>query len=638
MAETFVPRLQLNGSRHSAPGADVTGTWLDRTAAPHTAPAWRDVMSGRVDHEAAANEAHTRHRSSYLSAGSDTGGSGSNNNSASMLNHTSNGDWMRHSYTSTGDGGGGDAAGGGAAAPPSPTPRLTRSDARDGGDGGWRRFTDLHSGTDSGSRGPAAPSATRPLFTVSSSSASPPHNRNVIAGDTGRVAWGSSSSTAGGPAEPAARRFSSARSRAPGASGGAAHDGATRWGHHTSGPPPSSSHRSAFTTTYVSTSTGAMPFSRQGRHGGGGGIAAGLVDSRSRARSDRWTDAEEEEEPWGAATDNEDMGRRGSTTTTPTTESWSSSSSSSSASSEERYSSRRPRHRSRRRRSHHRRRDERESDDAYNSDSDEAADGWGGADSLSFANAMISAIDAQPVVPLELLRASQEQPFIWNRHPSHGIILCLLQHRGIYLPRYRELVDYHMAELLLHYLDLCREGAFFVYYAAGKWPKERFLRLRMLPVNRLEAETELVPHLVITLHESGVQILDAVPLDNLVGVTVTPQAACFRPFLESPNTIIGCREGRGHRARLPVDGAFSLWFYDVARHTSRSVDILTCDAKVFDIWTKTFRGLVSVNSSSVVQVALTPSGESAELVGRAQAAQQQGEVDHGERRGKCRGA
>ncbi|CBZ30030.1 conserved hypothetical protein [Leishmania mexicana MHOM/GT/2001/U1103] len=274
-------------------------------------------------------------------------------------------------------------------------------------------------------------------------------------------------------------------------------------------------------------------------------------------------------------------------------------------------------------------------DNAHDDDDDNSDSTWAGAeeDSLSFAEAIVSAMDAQPVVPPELLRNLQEPPFIWNRHPSHRIVLCLLQHRGIYLPRYRELVDYHMAELFLHYLDLCREGAFFIHYSAGKWPKERFFRIRMLPVNRLEAQTESVPHLVITLHESGVDILDAIPLNELVGVTTTPQTARFLPFLESPRTIIGCREGRGHRARLPADGAFSLWFYDVAQHKPRSVDILTCDPKVFDIWTKTFQGLVSVNSSSVVQVALTPQGESVELTELTRAAQQQGEVAHGEKFG-----
>lgn len=286
---------------------------------------------------------------------------------------------------------------------------------------------------------------------------------------------------------------------------------------------------------------------------------------------------------------------------------------------------------------HHRRRDDRaENREEDDEDSDDLWDDDGGeeGDPLSFADAIVKVLDAQPVVPLELLRKAQETPFMWIRHPSHGVILSLLQHRGIYLPRYRELVDYHMSELFLHYLDLCREGAYFVYYAPSKWPKERFFRIRMLPVNRLEAGTEPVPHLVLTLHETGVHIVDAIPLDNLVGVTVSPQAACFRPFLESPNTIIGCREGRGHRARMPVDGAFSLWFYDIRQRTSRSVDILTCDAKVFDIWTKTFRGLVSVNSSSVVQVAMTAQGESAELAELTQAARAQSEIDHGERKGK----
>ncbi|CAJ1035428.1 hypothetical protein Q4I32_007109 [Leishmania shawi] len=353
---------------------------------------------------------------------------------------------------------------------------------------------------------------------------------------------------------------------------------------------------------------------------------AGLVNSRSRACVNRWTD----EKPCGVLR-SEGVSIWDDATTMAT------GSSSILIGEQRQRSRRRRRHRrgSRHRRSggggsvegndsHHGRAYDDDDDDRLGSMWNDAED-----DPLWSAGAIVSAMDAQPVVPAELLCSVQAPPFIWNRHPSHCIVLCLLQRRGICLPRYRELVDYHMSELLLHYLDVCREGAFFVYYSAGKWPKERFFRIRMMPMNRLGPVTESAPHLVMTLHESGIHVLDSIPLDSLVGVTVTPQAARFRPFLEPPNTIIGCREGRGHRTRLPVDGAFSLWFYDVVQHTARSVDVLTCNEKVFDIWTKTFRGLVSVNSSSVVQVALTPHGDSAELAELTRAAQQQGEVEHG---------
>ncbi|TPP55461.1 hypothetical protein CGC20_10275 [Leishmania donovani] len=578
MAASFVPRFQLNTSRSSARSGDGFASRLDRTTAPYAASARHSANKGAGTY----NDSGRRYPLfSALSS----------NNNTFLTNNTSGSDWLRDGYA-----GGRDA--GAAAEPLSPTPRVSEAAACLGGgwagphqpyadpqlggsddDGGHRE------GSDSGGRGIPGPSATRPLFT--SSSASLPRDRNVIAGNTGRLTWTDSAGVTGG--EETAACYSSYWPRSAGTGSTC---GPGRWGKRSSDPAPSSTARPAFTSTLVGTSSGAMSFSRHGYCGGGvglsdadwrgarttadgafdwgadvrGGGTAGLVNSRSRARVDRWTD----EEP----SDRDHSGI-----------------------------------------------------DAANATNAGLIMGVAAA-------AIVSAMDAQPVVPPGLLRNLQEPPFIWNRHPSHGIVLCLLQHRGIYLPRYRELVDYHMAELFLHYLDLCREGAFFIHYSAGKWPKERFFRIRMLPVNRLEAETEPVPHLVITLHESGVDILDAIPLDELVGVTATPQTACFLPFLESPKTIIGCREGRGHRARLPADGAFSLWFYDVAQHKPRSVDILTCDAKVFDIWTKTFRGLVSVNSSSIVQVALTPQGESVELAELTRAAQQQGEVERREQRGR----
>lgn len=232
-------------------------------------------------------------------------------------------------------------------------------------------------------------------------------------------------------------------------------------------------------------------------------------------------------------------------------------------------------------------------------------------------------LDAAPVVPVALLQRTPQLPFQWNRHVSHPIVLLLLQQRGICLPRYRELIDYHMAELFLHYLDMCREGSYFVHYAPNRWPKERFFSVQLMPMDRLAMNSEPVPHLVRRVHRSGVHIEDAIPLQHLVGVTASPQSPCFRPFLESPNTIAACREGRGHRARLPVDGCFSLWFYDKRRSVARSVDLLTCDAKVFDIWTKTFMGLVSVCGSSVVQTSLTKYGQSVNLMKLTNAAMQQ---------------
>ncbi|KPI88142.1 hypothetical protein ABL78_2775 [Leptomonas seymouri] len=643
--DSRVPRLQLNTSRYSNAYDRVeTGSRLNHTAAPLSTLGVSGVGYGGV-------------------------GSSSNNNT-SMTNNTMNSDAYNDCSCAAG------------AAPPSPIPRFSDSlmgrhscfgdtNSYASPSQGWsellqRRYNqplegdNVYTAASGFSRSTPRPSATRPLFV--SESASNPRDTNVITGDTGCVPpWDATRPTASGaglePREDFLNRYRrlypskglfSRPASAPG--NRTSRDGyASLWGNLVD--------RGACTSTYVRTSSRVMPSKTPAYFGSGGGApdfdwrggtrplatgdittattfreeqrpyrsenVSGLVNSRSRARADRWTD-ETVATPDGPLPDH-----FGDDTTSLDAVAPPSDASFSKASYDERRSRRRRRGggggSGRRRHGDDRENASEDSDDMWNADD---------ADSLSFADAVVQAMDEQPVVPLELLRRAQETPFVWIRHPSHVIILALLQHRGIYLPRYRELVDYHMAELFLHYLDLCREGAYFVYYMPSKWPKERFFRIRMLPVNRLESGTESVPHLVVTLHESGVHILDAIPLDNLVGVTLSPQAACFRPFLESPNTIIGCREGRGHRARMPVDGAFSLWFYDIRQHTSRSVDILTCNAKVFDIWTKTFRGLVSVNSSSVVQVAMTPHGESAELAGLAQAAQKQNEIEHGERKGK----
>ncbi|GET91977.1 hypothetical protein, conserved [Leishmania tarentolae] len=634
MTDSFVPRLQLNKSRSSAGSGGGRASWLNRTAAPYTA---FELPSASTVAGAYNDGGRQYPLFSALSS-----------NTTFLTNNTFDSDGLRDGCS-----GGRDA--GTVAELLSPTPRV--SDAVLGRRGGWggarQHYEDPqfsgsddyrgHHGTsDSEGRGIPGLSATRPLF--NSFSASLPRDRNTLAGNTGQATWRGSS---GVKDEGSAERDSSCWPQSTGTSRTC---GVSRWRQRSSDPPQSSTARPAFTSMYVGTSSGAMPSSRQGYYGNGGadfsganwrrarttpddivdwgedvrgGGTVGLVTSRSRARADRWTD----EEPCREARSKEMPTWNDATTMAAD---------SSSITVEERH----PRHRSHRGGPHHERRgggggvnsNDRRGDSPYHDDSNTKEDGVE-EDSLSLAEAIVSAIDAQPVVPPDLLRNLQEPPFIWNQHPSHGIVLCLLQHRGIYLRRYRELVDYHMAELFLHYLDLCREGAFFIHYSAGKWPKERFFRIRMLPVKRLEAETEPVPHLVITLHESGVDILDAIPLDDLVGVTTTPNTPCFLPFLESPKTIIGCREGRGHRAHLPADGAFSLWFYNMAQHKPRSVHILTCDAKVFDIWTKTFRGLVSVNSSSLVQVALTPQGDSVELAELTRAAQHQGEIQHGE---QCR--
>lgn len=606
MPESFIvghhpPLGNTSSYQHSG-----TAPYLNHTAPPEVSDTTYSTAYYRPSSGAAINrggdqssDTFRRHHPDYHNSSS-----GGGNHTRDVLNYTS----MLNSTSSSVLGGRG--------APPSPIPHVVEvsrwsedhvrpsmratQERREEESGGQREgFRDPLAWGQRWSESSKSPQTLRRHLFHSASASVPRSSLNTIRGDTGRVSWTDDPPLASTTAPTRTWSFNCG-SRAP------------------------------WTSTYVGTSAGVAPASRfavshlrsgnDGAHPSDGSRRDGLVYSHPRAPRGTWEEEEEEDD-----SDN------------PST-AWSSAMSSSTTVSTSysfqlgRDDPRTCRHRSYRRNS---------SDSANNSsgsggsaESSNSSNDEEDKDSLSFADAIVREMDSKPVVPLELLQSAQEAPFVWNRHPSHPVILSLLQHRGIFLPRYRELVDYHMAELFLHYIDLCREGSYFVYYAPSKWPKERFFRIRMLPVNRLESDMEPVPHLVLTMHEAGVHIMDAIPLDYLVGVTATPQSACFRPFLDSPNTIIGCREGRGHRAHLPVDGAFSLWFYDIHQHTSRSVDLLTCDAKVFDIWTKTFRGLVSVNSSSIVQVSLTAEGESTELLQLVQAAQRQVEVDHGERTGR----
>ncbi|ORC91566.1 uncharacterized protein TM35_000051620 [Trypanosoma theileri] len=221
-------------------------------------------------------------------------------------------------------------------------------------------------------------------------------------------------------------------------------------------------------------------------------------------------------------------------------------------------------------------------------------------------------MDAEPVVPVELMSTSKTEFFDWMRHPRHVIIVSLLRSRGLLASRYANLVEYHMSELFLHYIDLCFQGAYFVRYQLKSSPKERFFAVRMLPRNTVSRNSEKIPYLVWTLHRTGVQVVGCVPLEQLVGITINTQSASFRPHLLSSQFITGPRVNN-HRLRLPIDGAFSLWFYDRHQRTTMSLDLLTCNPTVLDVWTKAFKGFVSVNSSSVVQMPLTSEGLSAEL-------------------------
>ncbi|RNF05114.1 hypothetical protein TraAM80_04843 [Trypanosoma rangeli] len=234
------------------------------------------------------------------------------------------------------------------------------------------------------------------------------------------------------------------------------------------------------------------------------------------------------------------------------------------------------------------------------------------ASASSFEESVLFDFDAEPVVPPGILCESEPSAFAWIRHPRHTIVLSLLGSRGLFLPRYANIVEYHMSEVFLHYIDLCCQGAYFVRYEAKSSPRERFFSIRMLPRDITAPSSRKIPYLVWTMHRTGVQLVGCVPLEQLVGITINTRSASFHPQLLSLSSIIGPRVDK-HRVKLPTKGAFSLWFTDRLQGTATSVDILTCNTTVFDIWTRTFKGLVSVNSSSVVQVPLTDTGGSAGL-------------------------
>eukprot|EP00796_Vickermania_ingenoplastis_P008444 gene8444-5922_t len=200
-------------------------------------------------------------------------------------------------------------------------------------------------------------------------------------------------------------------------------------------------------------------------------------------------------------------------------------------------------------------------------------------------------IDAEPVIPAHILRRLEKPTFRWRKHPSHIIVMLLLQQRGLYYPRYRDVYDYHMAELFLHYIDICREGSYFVLYAKGCRPKERFFRVRMCSTKwYAETESSLLPYLVGTVHKSGATIVTSLPLDQLVDVTLGPDGPAFRPFLLKHDAIQGCMDVSGQRATFPTSGTFRLHFFNPETRASQTIDLLTCDPDVYSIWTKTFQG------------------------------------------------
>uniref|UniRef100_A0A7S1PU71 PH-like domain-containing protein n=1 Tax=Neobodo designis TaxID=312471 RepID=A0A7S1PU71_NEODS len=199
--------------------------------------------------------------------------------------------------------------------------------------------------------------------------------------------------------------------------------------------------------------------------------------------------------------------------------------------------------------------------------------------------------DDEPVVPPELLRG-EDRPSQWEDHPAHQVVMSLLEKRGVIPSQFPELVQYHMAAVFLDFLLVVMNGAYFVKYGhKGTAPKERFVRLRILN----DEVGRLVPYITITIHRDGVQIIDRARLEDLVGITRGVDGAAFRRHLIHYDVIKGSYVGQ-HRAHVSTKGAFSLWFYDRKTRRPKSLDLLTTNLNVFEVWTRAMEGILSVNS------------------------------------------
>ena len=221
--------------------------------------------------------------------------------------------------------------------------------------------------------------------------------------------------------------------------------------------------------------------------------------------------------------------------------------------------------------------------------------------------------DDAPIVPAELMR-SQVKPIQWDRHPCATIILLLLNNRGAFLPQHKDLFEYHMAEQFLEALTLLQYGAFLIKYAAKRSsPKERYFMIRVLP----DASEKPTAFLTWQLHQNSCQLIDRVPLADLVGITCNAQSIAFRRYLVTPDLIKGCHTGT-RVSKLPTSGCFSLWFYDRKKGVARSLDLLTCSEAVFSLWTATFSAILSVNSSVIGAGGADPRQELRELMMQSQ--------------------
>ena len=197
-----------------------------------------------------------------------------------------------------------------------------------------------------------------------------------------------------------------------------------------------------------------------------------------------------------------------------------------------------------------------------------------------------------PVVPPQMLEGSHKR-LIWSQHPAHGVVLSLLFRRGVVPDLHKPIVEYHMAEAFLDCIAACMRGSYFVRYAPkNASPKERYFNIQLLP----DKNERLQPYLCYYIHRTAVQMIDKVPLDDLVGVTTGHSSISFRRWLISHDIIKGCMQGH-RKSRMSTRGCFSLWFYDRVGQRPRSVDLLTNNMGIFQLWVRTMEGILAVNST-----------------------------------------
>eukprot|EP00760_Papus_ankaliazontas_P015169 PhM_4_TR16384/c0_g1_i3/m.32437 len=197
--------------------------------------------------------------------------------------------------------------------------------------------------------------------------------------------------------------------------------------------------------------------------------------------------------------------------------------------------------------------------------------------------------EGAPVLPLEHMRLHGPQ---WFKHPGHDVVLLAIQARGVTPHTHPALIDYHMAPELLNAMQRLKIGSYFVKYARkGGAPHERYFSIRVLP----DKYRRLQPYLVWSLHDTSVQITDRVLLTELVHMTADATASpAFIPHLRR-NTILGPFIGN-KRTPLPSQYAFSLYFMNRRTKANRTVDLLTVDPTVFELWTSVMQAMLAINS------------------------------------------